>query len=88
MSLSYLDANGEQQELPLSEVEAKCEEGVLEDSTQVRCWVFAQHNAPFGAAPDRQLANCGARRCGSKGWMVGPSLATRRSSSWKRWSKA
>jgi hypothetical protein len=35
MSLSYLDDDGEQVEIPLSEVEAKCEEGVLEDGTQV-----------------------------------------------------
>ena len=36
MSLTYLDADGEQQEIPLADVEAKCEDGVLVDSTQVR----------------------------------------------------
>eukprot|EP01043_Picozoa_sp_COSAG02_P036085 COSAG02_NODE_2623_length_8399_cov_21.197590_3_plen_47_part_00 len=35
MSLSYLDGDGEQVEIPLSEVEAKCEEGILVDDTQV-----------------------------------------------------
>ena len=35
MSLSYLDADGEQVEIPLSEVEAKCEDGILVDDTQV-----------------------------------------------------
>ena len=35
MSLSYLDGDGEQAEIPLTEVEAKCEEGILVDDTQV-----------------------------------------------------
>jgi hypothetical protein len=36
MSLSYQDAEGEQQEIPLSDVEAACEAGTLVDTTQVR----------------------------------------------------
>lgn len=36
MSLTYVDAEGESQEILLSEVEDRCEDGTLVESTQVR----------------------------------------------------